>query len=131
VVSEGSASATEVGALGQLSPAIADARGLSRQERLFVAELNLDKLANARVATGEATRPLPRHPSSVRDLSIAVEESLSAGTIRGTIHAVGRSTPAPLVGLAFFDRYQGAGVQPGRVSLSVHLTFQAADRTLT
>ncbi|MBW8862359.1 MAG: hypothetical protein JF601_08315, partial [Acidobacteria bacterium] len=31
----------------------------------------------------------------------------------------------------FFDRYQGKGVAEGAVSLSVRLTFQAADRTLT
>jgi len=31
----------------------------------------------------------------------------------------------------FFDRYQGQGVPQGAVSLSVRLTFQAADRTLT
>ena len=31
----------------------------------------------------------------------------------------------------FFDRYQGKGVPEGAVSLSVRLTFQAADRTLT
>jgi phenylalanyl-tRNA synthetase beta chain len=30
-----------------------------------------------------------------------------------------------------FDRYQGRGVPDGRVSLSVRLTFRAADRTLT
>ena len=32
---------------------------------------------------------------------------------------------------SFFDRYQGKGVPDGAVSLSVRLTFQAADRTLT
>ncbi len=31
----------------------------------------------------------------------------------------------------FFDRYQGKGVPEGAVSISVRLTFQAADRTLT
>ena len=34
-------------------------------------------------------------------------------------------------GVAFFDRYQGKGVPDGTVSLSVRLTFQAPDRTLT
>ena len=33
--------------------------------------------------------------------------------------------------IAFFDRYQGKGVPEGAVSLSVRLTFQAPDRTLT
>jgi phenylalanyl-tRNA synthetase beta chain len=33
--------------------------------------------------------------------------------------------------VSFFDRYQGKGVAQGSVSLSVRLTFQAPDRTLT
>ena len=35
------------------------------------------------------------------------------------------------MGIGFFDRYQGKGVPEGAVSLSVRLTFQAVDRTLT
>ena len=34
-------------------------------------------------------------------------------------------------GIGFFDRYKGKGVPDGAVSLSVRLTFQAPDRTLT
>ena len=33
--------------------------------------------------------------------------------------------------MTFFDRYQGKGVPEGSVSISVRLTFQAPDRTLT
>ena len=56
---------------------------------------------------------------------------MPAEIIRGTIQAAGRDAAAPLVGVSFFDRYQGAGVPQGRVSVSVRLTFQALDRTLT
>jgi len=56
---------------------------------------------------------------------------LPAAIIRGTIQAAGRAGAAPLSDVAFFDRYQGKGVPDGRVSVSVRLTFQAADRTLT
>jgi phenylalanyl-tRNA synthetase beta chain len=125
-----SGDAARVGVIGQISPAIAEARGLPRQDRVFAAELNLDALARARVATADATRSLPRHPFVVRDLSVVVADTLPAEIIRGTIHAAGRDTPAPLAGVSFFDRYQGQGVPQGGVSLSVRLTFQAADRTL-
>src|SRR6185295_14659953 len=120
-----------VGLAGQVSPAIADARGLPRQDRLFVAELNLDLIARAQAAASDATRPLPRHPFVIRDLSIVVSDALPAETIRGTILAAGHDLPAPLVASSFFDRYQGKGVPDGAVSLSIRLTFQAADRTLT
>ena len=120
-----------LGVAGQLSPALADARGLPRQDAVFVAEADLDRLQRARVAASDATRPLPRQPFVVRDLSIVVADTLPAEIIRGTILAAGRDVPAPLGALSFFDRYQGKGVPPGAVSLSVRLTFQAAERTLT
>jgi phenylalanyl-tRNA synthetase beta chain len=120
-----------VGFLGQVTPAMADARGLPRQHLVFVADLNLDLIARLARPTGDATMPLPRHPVVVRDLSIVVDESLPAEIIRGTIQAASRIGTVPLVDVAFFDRYQGKGVPDGRVSVSVRLTFQAADRTLT
>jgi phenylalanyl-tRNA synthetase beta chain len=120
-----------VGIVGQLTAAVADARGLPKHDRVFVAELNLDALAGATMAGSDATRALPRHPSVVRDLSIVVADTLPAEIIRGTIQAAGRDAAAPLVGVTFFDRYQGKGVPDGSVSVSVRLTFQASDRTLT
>ncbi len=67
----------------------------------------------------------------MRDLSVVVADTLPAEIIRGTIQAAGSRTAAPLAAIGFFDRYQGKGVPDGSVSLSVRLTFQAADRTLT
>ena len=65
---------------------------------------------------------------------MVVSNSLPAEIIRGTIHAAAEragANAAPLAAVTFFDRYQGKGVAEGSVSLSVRLTFQAADRTLT
>jgi len=58
---------------------------------------------------------------------------LPAEIIRGTILAAARDlrAGAPLAGIRFFDRYQGKGVPEGSISLSLRLTFQADDRTLT
>jgi phenylalanyl-tRNA synthetase beta chain len=67
----------------------------------------------------------------VRDLSIIVPDSLPAQIIRGTIQAAAEAAPAPLVADTFFDRYKGKGVPDDSVSLSIRLTFQASDRTLT
>jgi phenylalanyl-tRNA synthetase beta chain len=120
-----------VGLAGQITSDAADARGLSPKDRVYVAELNLDLLDQARAVSSDATRSLPRHPFVVRDLSIVVPDTLPAEIIRGTILAAGRDAPAPLTGVAFFDRYQGKGVPDGGVSISVRLTFQAPDRTLT
>jgi phenylalanyl-tRNA synthetase beta chain len=131
VVADGPERGTRLGVAGQIAPALAEARGLPRQDRLFVAEADLDRLQRAHAAAGDATRPLPRHPFVVRDLSIVVADTLPAEIIRGTILAAARDLPAPLSAMSFFDRYQGKGVPGGAVSLSVRLMFQAADRTLT
>jgi len=131
VAADGPSRGTHLGVVGQLTPALADARGLPRQDAVYVAEADLDLLQRARVAASDAIRPLPRQPFVVRDLSIVVADTLPAEIIRGTILAAGRDLPAPLTALSFFDRYQGKGVAPGSVSLSVRLTFQAAERTLT
>jgi phenylalanyl-tRNA synthetase beta chain len=125
------ATGTTVGVVGQLAPATADARGLPRQDRVFVAELNLDTIAAVSTISDTGTRPLPRHPFVVRDLSIIVADVLPAEIIRGTIQAAGAHPAAPLAAVGFFDRYQGKGVPEGSVSLSLRLTFQAPDRTLT
>jgi phenylalanyl-tRNA synthetase beta chain len=130
-VSDGAERTARLGVAGQLAPAVADARGLPRQDRVFVAEIDLDLTARARAAESDTTYALPRFPFVVRDLSIVVADTLPAEIIRGTILAAGRNLPAPLSALSVFDRYQGKGVPVGAVSLSVRLTFQAADRTLT
>jgi phenylalanyl-tRNA synthetase beta chain len=130
VVADGPHRAEQLGVAGQLTPGLADARGLPRQDAVFVAEMDLDLIARARAVADDATRPLPRHPFVVRDLSIVVADTLPAEIIRGTILAAGRELPAPLDALSVFDRYQGKGVPSGAVSLSVRLTFQA-NRTLT
>jgi phenylalanyl-tRNA synthetase beta chain len=120
-----------LGIIGQISPVTADARGLPRQDRVFVAEWDLDRLSAVRGPVQQAVRSLPRHPFVVRDLSIVVSDALPAEIIRGTIQTAGSTTPARLTGVTFFDRYQGKGIPEGSISLSVRMTFQALDRTLT
>jgi phenylalanyl-tRNA synthetase beta chain len=120
----------EAGRVGRLQPTVLDARGAPPHDRVYVAELELDRLSPARGRPSEHVEPLPRYPFVVRDLSIIVDESLPAAIIRGTIQAAAESSAAPLVAIAFFDRYRGKGVPAGSVSLSIRLTFQARDRTL-
>jgi len=131
LVAHGPHSGARIGVAGQIAPAVADARGLPRQDAVYVAEADLDLIQRAHVTTSDATRPLPRQPFVVRDLSIVVADTLPAQIIRDTILTAGRDLPAPLDSMSFFDRYQGKGVPSGAVSLSVRLTFQAAERTLT
>jgi phenylalanyl-tRNA synthetase beta chain len=116
-----------VGVVGQIAPAVAEARGFPATEELYAAELDATAIGAAR-REGLAVEPLPRYPSIVRDISILVDEALPAATVRGTIRA---AAPPTLTSIAEFDRYQGKGVPEGRISLSLRLTFRAHERTLT
>ena len=117
-----------IGSVGVLAPTIVASAGLSTSEDVYVAELDLDALTASRSTAPLAVKPLPRYPSSARDISIVVDETLPAETVRGTIRA---AAPDTLVSVREFDRYQGKGVPEGRVSLSLRLTFRSLDRTLT
>jgi phenylalanyl-tRNA synthetase beta chain len=129
VASDGDARRVDAGWIGQLSPALGEARGLAAADAVFVAELDLDLAAPDYDPEHQAVvQALPRHPSVVRDLSIVVPADLPAASVRGTIHA---SAPPTLVSVREFDRYQGTSLPEGKVSLSLRLTFRAAERTLT
>lgn len=119
-----------VGTVGQLDPALLDARGLPAGVIVVGGEIDVDVLTGDG-ATPRRVTPLPRVPSVIRDLSLLVDATLSAATIRATIRQPRVDAAAPLVDVREFDRYQGKGIPEGKVSLAFRLTFRDAERTLT
>jgi phenylalanyl-tRNA synthetase beta chain len=117
-----------IGVVGQILPAIVEARGMPASEEVFAGELDLKALGALGSGDDRLVDTLPRHPSIIRDISMLIDDTLPAAAVRGTIRS---AAPSTLVSIAEFDRYQGKGVPDGRVSLSLRLTFRAADRTLT
>ena len=119
-----------LGRLGQLTPALASARGLPNpDDEIYVAELDLARLESVAVDRDQLTAaPVPRYPSIVRDLALVVDRALPAAAVRGTIRA---AAPDTLISVREFDRYEGKGVPAGCISLALRLTFRASDRTLT
>ena len=117
-----------VGSAGMLAAPIVSSAGMSANDDVYVAELDLDALTPSRAILPLTVKPLPRYPSIARDISIVVDDTLPAETVRGTIRA---AAPGTLVSIREFDRYQGKGVPDGRVSLSLRLTFRSLDRTMT
>ena len=115
-----------LGTLGQLAPDVAERHGISGNG-VFVAELDLEAI-EASERDDLRVVPLPRHPSVTRDVSILIDDMLPAAMIRSTI---ADTAPPTLVRISEFDRYQGKGIPDSKVSLSIRLTFRAADRTLT
>jgi phenylalanyl-tRNA synthetase beta chain len=114
--------------LGQLAPEVARDHELPAADPVYVAELDLDA-ADAIGGRGDVrVEPLPRFPSVTRDVSVLVDETIAADTLRDTVRG---AAPATLTRVREFDRYQGKGVPEGKVSLSLRLTFRSQEGTLT
>jgi phenylalanyl-tRNA synthetase beta chain len=117
-----------VGYVGEVRHDVVAARGIAQGAVVVGGEIALDRLAALAGNRPATIASPPRHPSIVRDLAIVVSDRLPAAEVRATIR---RHAPATLAAIREFDRYQGAGVPDGHVSLAVRLTFRDAARTLT
>lgn len=114
-----------IGVLGVLHPARAEAMG-ARGE-IVVAELDLDVLT-AGSPNAVRAQPLDRFPAVTRDLSVFADAAVPAEALLAEVRA---AAGALLREVAVADRYEGPPVPDGRVSLTLALRFQAAERTLT
>jgi phenylalanyl-tRNA synthetase beta chain len=63
-----------------------------------------------------------------QDLAVVVGDDVPAADVLAVVRARAGEL---LEDLRVFDVFRGAQLGEGRVSLAVHLTFRAADRTLT
>ena len=124
---DSASTARQVGLVGRLTPAVGESLGLPAEVPAYVAELAIEPLAQFRRTSLKATAP-PRFPSVDRDISILVDDTTAARSVRESVRAL---TLPHLADLREFDRYAGKGIPEGKVSLSLRLTFRAPDRTLT
>jgi phenylalanyl-tRNA synthetase beta chain len=115
-----------VATVGWLHPRVARAFSLER-EGAVIFDADLDWLAG-REAAPVKYREFSALPSSRRDIAIVVAETVPYGALEAAIR---KAAGADLQGVEPFDVYQGKGVEPGKKSVAVRLTFGAADRTLT
>jgi phenylalanyl-tRNA synthetase beta chain len=93
---------------------------------VLVFELDLGRLAA--LPERARYRPIPRFPTSSRDVSLLVGDDLSAGRVLEEMTAA----KEPLLESAVvFDEYRGPGLPAGRRALAFRLTYRAEDRTLT
>jgi len=112
-----------IGHVGALHPAAA--RSLKLPAATLVFELDSTALSTRPVP---CARPVSRHPSVRRDLAVVVDERVSA---RALEEAVGQCRIDVLQNLELFDVYRGEGIDSGKKSLALGLTFQAPSRTLS
>jgi phenylalanyl-tRNA synthetase beta chain len=115
-----------IGIAGQLAPAVGGQFGIPETLPVFVAELGLEALSALQGPLRVSA--LPRFPSVVRDVSVLVDSTVPAASMRQTIDDL----RIPILDdRREFDRYQGKGIPESKISLSFRLTFRSPERTLT
>jgi phenylalanyl-tRNA synthetase beta chain len=111
-----------IGMAGSLHPEIMSKLGFEQPVLLFEVDTALFQRANiAKFAE------ISRFPSIRRDIAIIVDAGLPAAKIIEKIKNVAGKL---LVNLELFDEYRGKGIDSGRKSLALGLTFQDSSRTL-
>jgi phenylalanyl-tRNA synthetase beta chain len=112
-----------VGWVGELHPAATKKLDLDAGVLLFEIEY-----AALSAATARRYWEISRFPSIRRDIAIVVDERCPYGEIERQVRS---HAPALLTDFQLFDVYSGKGIESGRKSLAIGLTFQALDRTLS
>ena len=113
-----------VGTIGEVSPAVAKESGLD--VRAVLVDLDFEMLV-PHCSTAKSYRPIPMYPEVKRDLAFVVDERTEYGTIEVEL----KKTSPMLQDMEMFDVYRGKGVEEGKKSLATHLSFRAADKTLS
>lgn len=92
-----------------------------------VAELDLDAIAASTVLE-RTVRELPRFPAVSRDLAIVVRESAAWADIVRVVEGAGVEH---IEAIHFGEVYRGKQIEAGKKGVFFHITYRAADRTLT
>jgi phenylalanyl-tRNA synthetase beta chain len=114
-----------VGYAGELLPTVA--READLPAVVAVAEIDLAAVLEA-AGHGVVARVIGTMPAATQDLSLVVADGIPA---REVLQAVIDGAGGLLEHAELVDDYRGAGIEPGRKSLTFALRFRAPDRTLT
>ena len=111
-----------VGLMGSLHPAIS--RDLEISQTVLVYELQLCEVMQGRLP--RFIQP-SKYPSIRRDIALVVDKAVPATDV---LNFVAKSATDVLKHLQLFDVYEGEGIDPGKKSLALGLTFQGSSSTL-
>ncbi|MCW8885049.1 MAG: phenylalanine--tRNA ligase subunit beta [Motiliproteus sp.] len=112
-----------IGFMGALHPSLLAQLGVSGPVFLF--EL---KLADIETGVLPNFEELSKFPETRRDLALIVDESVPVATLLDIVKQQGGEW---LKNTTLFDVYQGEGIDNGKKSLALGLTWQHPSRTLT
>ena len=115
----------ELGIMGEVYPDVAEEFGIGT--RAYVCELFFDAIIR-HANVEKHYEPLPKYPSTSRDIALLVDEDVQVGDIEKVIREKGRPI---LESVKLFDVYRGKQVAEGKKSAAFALTYRDKNKTLT
>ena len=116
----------ELGIMGEIHPDVAEKYGMGGT-RIYCCELMFEAVKRHSDRT-VVYRPLPKYPSTSRDIALIVDEDTEVGSIEDIIR---ENAGNILESVKLFDVYRGKQVEEGKKSVAFALTYRDRDKTLT
>lgn len=114
----------EVGYFGEVHPLVQEAYGIA--ERAYIANIDLSVICKKANFTVKY-EGIAKFPSVVRDISLVMDKSLTAGEIEKIIRS---ESGAILESLELFDIYEGERIGTDKKSMAYSITFRNKEKTL-
>ncbi len=114
-----------IGTFGELHPDVIEKYNLG--QRVYVAEINIDTVFENLNLT-KSYNPLPKYPSTSRDIALIVKDEVFVKQIEDIIKANGEDL---VESYKLFDVYKGAQIEEGHKSIAYSITYRSKDKTLT
>jgi Phenylalanyl-tRNA synthetase beta subunit len=114
----------EAGVIGEVHPEVSANYGVA--SRVYAAEIDLAALYKNAV-TEKRYAPLPKFPSTARDLAVTCDESIPVMELEKAMKAAAGKV---IEKIELFDVYRGRQIPEGKKSVAFSVVMRAADRTL-
>lgn len=115
-----------IGELGELHPELA--AKLELRGRVYVARIEINKLAEVTGGERRRVKPVPKLPASDRDLALVVAKEAPVGQL---LDATRRAAGSLLEDLMLFDVYEGEHLPADKKSIGLRLRLRSLEKTLT
>ena len=113
-----------LGTFGQIHPTVAKNYHIGTD--IYFAEIDMESIWTMAKLDGDFT-PLPKFPSTSRDIAMLVKDEVLAGEIEKIIK---QRSGKMLESYKLFDIYKGDQIEKGYKSVAYNISFRASDRTL-
>ena len=110
----------KAGVIGKIHPTIS-------KEDIFVMELNLEMLSNAK-HEGMKYKEISKFPNVVKDVAFVMDKEITSEQIENVIRKVGGKR---LIDVEVFDVYTGINLGGNKKSIAYTLTFNDKEKTLS